>query len=206
MSCFKYSCKRGVLLLVMHYIKQSQSLLWLHCSWIFLSRRLINSLFHFQAKTTSLQWHTARATEKVEKKHFQKLMCQNQNTEEFLHQNQHKKGKYGAQVIYWQMYYPLFQGCLFVVFFSLKREPEQMGNAKEDERCLKSNLTSLWNTTAWCCSAEAPCFFIFSLEQADCSARYKSYAEAHASLFYFKSVCCQTWLSGISSFVICSVD
>lgn len=144
------------------------------------------------------------------KKHFEQLMCQNQNTEEFLHQNQHKKGKNRFSLRYLLAdVLSIIPGLLFLFlpfFFSLKKEPEQMGNAKKDERCLKSNPTSLWNTTAWCCSAEGPCFFIFSLEQTDCSARYKSYAEAHASLFYFKSVCCQTWLSGISSFIICSVD
>lgn len=55
-----------------------------------------------------------------------------------LNQNQHKKAKYTLEVICCQMYCLLFKGLGFMVFWL--KEPEQMGNTKQDERCLKSDL------------------------------------------------------------------
>lgn len=144
MPFLKCSSKRDVLLLLMHYVRQSQSLLWLYCFWIFLSLRLINrpfSIFRLRQQacngTLQDQWRRWNKEALIPSANVPKSGV----SYSVLNQNQHKKGEKKDFRLFAASCIAHYSRVWFLWFFWLKKEPEQMDNAKEDERCLKSDLT-----------------------------------------------------------------
>lgn len=86
------------------------------------------------------------------------------------------------------------------------KEPEQMGNTKQDERCLKIMISLSFETSLLDATLQKARVFLSSHSSSRLLNQIQNCAEAQLGLFYFKAVYFHTWLSGICSFIISLVD